>query len=221
MAKIMSAAEAVALIQEGDSVAIAGFLTVGTPLGLVDALVACGTKNLELIVNDTGYPDRGVGKLIVNRQARSVVVSHIGTNPETGRQMVAGELKVELNPQGTLVERLRAGGTGLGGFLTPVGVGTLVAEGKPQLTFDGREYLVERALAPQFGFVKAFRADKKGNLTYRKAARNFNPAIAMAAKTTIAEVDEIVESGSLDPELIVTPWVFVQILVPIGSQRGQ
>ena len=117
MVKVMSADEAVALIQEGDSVAIAGFLTTGTPLGLVDALVARGTRNLDLIVNDTGYPDRGAGKLIVNRQARSLVASHIGTNPETGRQMVAGELKVELNPQGTLVERLRAAGTGLGGFL--------------------------------------------------------------------------------------------------------
>ncbi len=214
MVRIMSAEEAIALIQEGDSVAIAGFLTSGTPLGLVDALVARGTKNLDLIVNDTGYPDRSAGKLIVNRQARSVVASHIGTNPETGRQMVAGELKVELNPQGTLVERLRAAGTGLGGFLTPVGVGTLVEEGKPKLTFDGREYLLERPLKPKFGFVKAFRADRKGNLSYRKAARNFNPAVAMAAEITIAEVDEIVESGMLDPEVIVTPWVFVQILVP-------
>ncbi|MBI3327584.1 MAG: CoA transferase subunit A [Nitrospinae bacterium] len=214
MVQIMSAAAAVALVQEGDSVAIAGFLTVGTPLGLVDALVARGTTNLDLIVNDTGYPDRGVGKLIVNRQARSLIASHIGTNPETGRQMVAGELKVELNPQGTLVERLRAGGTGLGGFLTPVGVGTLVEEGKQKLSLDGREYLLERPLTPKFGFVKAFRADKKGNLVYRKAARNFNPAVAAASEITIAEVDEVVESGMLDPESIITPWVFVQILVP-------
>jgi len=214
MVHIMSAVEAMALVQEGDSVAIAGFLTVGTPLALVDALVARGTTNLDLIVNDTGYPDRGAGKLIVNRQARSLIASHIGTNPETGRQMVAGELKVELNPQGTLVERLRAGGTGLGGFLTPVGVGTLVEEGKPKLTLDGREYLLERPLTPKFGLVKAFRADTKGNLVYRKAARNFNPAVAMASEITIAEVDEVVELGKLDPESIMTPWVFVQILVP-------
>ena len=214
MVQIMSAEEAVALVREGDSVAIAGFLTVGTPLGLVDALVTRGTKNLDLIVNDTGYPDRGAGKLIVNRQARSLIASHIGTNPETGRQMLAGELKVELNPQGTLVERLRSGGTGLGGFLTPVGVGTLVEEGKQKLTLDGREYLLERPLTPKIGFVKAFRADKKGNLVYRKAARNFNPAVAVASEITIAEVDEIVEIGMLDPERIITPWVFVQILVP-------
>jgi acetate CoA/acetoacetate CoA-transferase alpha subunit len=213
-AKLMSADEAVALINPGDSIAVSGFLGVGTPEGLVDALVRRGTRPLTLITNDTAYPDRGAGKLIVSRQVGELLVSHIGTNPETIRQMNAGELPVTLIPQGTMIERLRAAGAGLGGVLTPTGIGTRVAEGKRVIEVDGRPYLLETALKPRFGFVKGAKADRRGNLVYLKTARNFNPAVAMAAEVTIAEVDEIVENGDLDPEVVVTPFVFVNILVP-------
>lgn len=213
-AKLMSADEAVALIRPGDSIAVAGFLGVGTPEGLVDALVRRGTRPITMIANDTAYPDRGAGKLIVSRQVGELLVTHIGTNPETIRQMNAGELPVTLIPQGTMIERLRAAGAGLGGVLTPTGIGTKVAEGKQVIEIDGRSYLLETALKPRFGFCKAARADRRGNLVYRKVARNFNPAVAMAAEITIVEADEIVEVGELDPEVVVTPFVFVDILVP-------
>lgn len=215
-ARFMTADEAVALIQPGDSVAVSGFLGVGTPEGLVDALVRRGTRPITMIANDTAYPDRGAGKLIVSRQVGDLLVTHIGTNPETIRQMNAGELPVTLIPQGTMIERLRAAGAGLGGVLTPTGVGTNVAEGKRVVEVDGRPYLLETALKPKFGFVKAHRADRRGNLIYRKTARNFNPAVAMAAEVTIVEADEIVEIGDLDPEVIVTPFVFVDVLVERG-----
>jgi acetate CoA/acetoacetate CoA-transferase alpha subunit len=212
-ARWMTADEAVALIKPGDSIAFAGFLGVGTPEGLVDALVRRGTRPITMITNDTGYPDRGAGKLIVSRQVGELLVTHVGTNPETIRQMNAGELPVTLIPQGTMIERLRAAGAGLGGVLTPTGIGTKVAEGKRVVEVDGRPYLLETALRPTFGFCKAHRGDRRGNLVYRKVARNFNPAIAMAAETTIVEVDEVVENGDLDPEAVVTPFIFVNVLV--------
>jgi acetate CoA/acetoacetate CoA-transferase alpha subunit len=218
-ARFMTADEAVALIQPGDSVAVSGFLGVGTPEGLVDALVRRGTRPITMIANDTAQPERGAGKLIVSRQVGELLVTHIGTNPETIRQMNAGELPVTLIPQGTMIERLRAAGAGLGGVLTPTGIGTKVAEGKRVVEVQGRPYLLEAALKPKFGFVKAHKADRRGNLIYRKTARNFNPAVAMAAEVTMVEADEIVEPGELDPEVIVTPFAFVDILVQAEGAR--
>lgn len=213
MVKILTAKEAVSLIKDGDTIAVSSFLTVGTPFRLIHALAETGVKNLHIITNDSGYPDKGTGRLIANRQVAEITCSYVGANPESQRQMESEELKVNLIPQGTLIERLRSGGAGLGGILTPTGVGTLVEDGKQKMVIDGKEYLLELPLKPKFGFVKAHMADKKGNLVYRKAARNFNPIVAMAGDITIAETDHIVEIGEIDPDYVMTPFVFVDILV--------
>ena len=183
MAKIISAAEAAAKVQAGMTVMVGGFLGCGTPQSLVDQVLADGTKDLTLVCNDTAFPDSGVGKLVVSRQVKRVIVSHIGTNPETGRQMNANELAVDLVPQGTLAERIRSAGFGLGGILTPTGVGTPVEAGKQKLTIDGKDYLLELPIKADVALVKAYKADKAGNLVFRKAARNFNPLMASAGKT--------------------------------------
>jgi len=195
------------------TVMIGGFLACGTPESLIDALVQKGVKDLTVIANDTAFPDKGIGKLVVNRQLKKVTVSHIGTNPETGRQMHAGELTVELVPLGTLAECIRAGGFGLGGFLTPTGVGTVVEDGKQKLTIGGREYLLELPLKADVALLKAAKADKAGNLVFRKAARNFNPLMATAAEIVIVEAQEIVETGTIDPDEVMTPGIFVDYLV--------
>ena len=213
MAKIISAAEAVAKVKDGMTVMVGGFLACGTPLGLVEELLVQGTKDLTLVCNDTSFPDRGVGKLVVNKQFKKVIVSHIGTNPETGRQMNAGELDVELAPQGTLAERIRAAGFGLGGILTPTGVGTLVEQGKQKISLNGRDYLLELPIPADVALVKAWKADKAGNLVYRKSARNFNPLMASAGKTVIVEAEQIVEIGEIDPDQVMTPGIFVHYLV--------
>ncbi len=213
MAKLISASEAATMIEDGASVMIGGFLNCGGPEALVDAVLAAGKKDLTLIANDTAFPDKGIGKLIVEKRAQKVIVSHIGTNKETGRQMNAGELAVELVPQGTLAERIRAGGFGLGGFLTPTGVGTPVAEDKEVKVVNGRTYLLELPLTADVALVKAYKADKAGNLVFRRSARNFNPLMATAAAVTIVEAEHIVEIGELDPDEIVTPSIFVQYLV--------
>jgi acetate CoA/acetoacetate CoA-transferase alpha subunit len=196
---------------------IGGFLCVGTPEGLVDEVLAKGSKDLTVIGNDTGFPERGIGKLIVARRVRKAVASHIGTNPETGRQMHSGETEVVLVPQGTLAEQVRAAGAGLGGVLTPTGVGTVVEEGKQKLTIEGKEYLLELPLHADFALIKAHKADEKGNLVYRRAARNFNPLMAMAAKVVVAEVEEIVPVGAIDPDEVMTPGLFVTYVVRAGS----
>lgn len=213
MAKIISPQAATELIKDGMTVMIGGFLAVGTPEKLVDALVAKGTKNLTVVGNDTGTPEKGIGKLVVNRQLKKVVVSHIGTNPETGRQMHAGEIEVELAPQGTLAERIRAAGAGLGGVLTPTGLGTIVAEGKQILAIDGREYLLEKPLKADVALLKAHTADKAGNLVFRRSARNFNPVMGTAATVVIVEAANIVELGAIDPDAVMLPGIFVQYLV--------
>ena len=218
MEKLITIAEAASKIKNGMTVMVGGFLSAGGPNRIIDALLESGVKDLTIICNDTAFPDKGLGKLIVNHQVKKVITSHIGTNAETGRQMIAGELDVELVPQGTLAERIRCGGAGLGGVLTPTGVGTLVEEGKTKLTFDGVEYLVERALRADMAIVKAQQADTKGNLMYRRAARNFNPLIAMAADFVVAEVDEIVEAGQIDPDLVMTPGVVVDALIVSGGK---
>lgn len=213
MAKIISAAEAAAKVKDGMTVMVGGFLGCGTPQTLVDQVLADGTKDLTLVCNDTAFPDAGVGKLVVNRQFKKVIVSHIGTNPETGRQMNAGELTVDLVPQGTLAERIRSAGFGLGGILTPTGVGTPVEAGKQKLTIDGKDYLLELPIKADVALIKAYKADKAGNLVFRKAARNFNPLMATAAQVVIVEAQNIVETGEIDPDEVMTPGIFVNYLV--------
>ena len=213
MAKIISAAEAAAKVQGGMTVMVGGFLGCGTPQSLVDQVLADGTKDLTLVCNDTAFPDSGVGKLVVSRQFKRVIVSHIGTNPETGRQMNANELAVDLVPQGTLAERIRSAGFGLGGILTPTGVGTPVEAGKQKLTIDGKDYLLELPIKADVALVKAYKADKAGNLVFRKAARNFNPLMATAADLVIVEAQNIVEIGEIDPDEVMTPGIFVNYLV--------
>ncbi len=213
MAKIISTTDAMAFLKDGMTVMVGGFLGCGTPQTLVDQVLADGTKDLTLVCNDTAFPDAGVGKLVVNRQFKKVIVSHIGTNPETGRQMNAGELTVDLVPQGTLAERIRSAGFGLGGILTPTGVGTPVEAGKQKLTIDGKDYLLELPIKADVALIKAYKADKAGNLVFRKAARNFNPLMATAAQVVIVEAQNIVETGEIDPDEVMTPGIFVNYLV--------
>lgn len=213
MKKVISVEEAVGMVKDGMTVMIGGFLGNGSPNGIVDALARSGVKNLTLIVNDTAYPDRGCGQLVANRQVSKVVVSHIGTNPCTSEQMNSGELEVEFSPQGTLAERVRAGGAGLGGVLTPTGLGTLVAEGKQVVCVDGKEYLLEKPLRADVALIGASVGDEAGNLVYKGTTQNFNPLMATAADLVIAEVEELVEKGEVFPELVRTPGIFVDYVV--------
>lgn len=212
MAKIVGKSEVMNLLTDDLSIMIGGFLAVGTPEKLVDLLVAKEVKNLTIIGNDSGFPDRGIGRLVVNRQAKKIVASHIGTNPETGKQMNAGELEVILTPQGTLAEQIRAAGAGLGGFYTPTGVGTVVEEGKEKKEIGGIEYLLEFPVNADLALVKAWKADKRGNLLYRHSARNFNPIIATAADIVIVEAEEIVEVGEIPANDVMTPGIFVDYI---------
>lgn len=205
--------EAVSRIPDGASLMVGGFITIGTPERLIDEIVRQGRRNLTVIANDTGKPGVAVGKLVSARLLRKVITSHIGLNPETQQQMLAGEIEVELVPQGTLIERIRAGGYGLGGVLTQTGLGTLVEEGKRKIEVDGREYLLETALHADFALVQAFLADYLGNLTYVLTARNFNPMIAMAATTVIADAEHVVPVGMISPDHVVTPAPLVDYLV--------
>ncbi|QGY03402.1 3-oxoacid CoA-transferase subunit A [Methylobacterium mesophilicum SR1.6/6] len=204
---------AAALVPDGATIMIGGFMGVGTPNRVIDALVARGARNLTVIANDTARPGVGIGKLIGAGAVSRAIVSHIGTNPETQRAMLAGEIAVDLVPQGTLAERVRAGGSGLGGVLTTTGLGTVVAEGKTVVRVGGREFLVEEALRAAVALVAARSADYAGNLVYTLTARNFNPLMAMAAETVIAEPNEIVPVGVLAPDVIHTPGVLVDHLV--------
>jgi len=200
------------------SILFGGFMGAGTPDGIVREILESGVKDLTIIGNDTATAVTGIGVLVANKRVKRVIASHIGTNPETGRQMIAGELDVELVPQGTLAERIRCGGSGLGGVLTPTGVGTVVEEGKTKLSFDDIEYLVERPLRADLAILKACRADDKGNLVYQRAARNFNPLMALAGDYVVAEVDEIVKAGEIDPELVMTPGILVDALILAGEK---
>ncbi|MBE0450361.1 MAG: CoA transferase subunit A [Clostridia bacterium] len=213
MKKIITMEEAVSHIKDGMTIMIGGFLACGTPHKIVDALIESGVKDLTIIANDTSFVDRGIGKLIVSGQAKRVVVSHIGTNKETGRLMNEGKLDVELVPQGTLAEQVRAGGAGLGGVLTPIGVGTPVAEGKDHLIIDGKTYLLEKALRADVALIYGSKVDEKGNVYYNEATRNFNPLMAMAAETVIVEAQEIVKTGAIDPHMVITPGLFIKYVV--------
>jgi len=213
MLTAISAAEAADLIPDGASVMFGGFLAVGSPERLFDALVARGAKGLTIIGNDTARPGVGVGKLIDAGCVARVIASHIGTNPTTQQKMIAGEIEVDLVPQGTLAERIRAGGAGLGGVLTPTGVGTTVAEGKRVIDVNGVNYLLEIPLRADFALLRAHEADHFGNLTYRLTAANFNPVMAFAADCVIVEPDHIVPVGVIPPDAVRTPGVLVDRLV--------
>ncbi len=214
---VLSASEAVNRIEEGASIMVGGFNYGGIPYTLIEALVEAGTKNLTLISNDTAYEDVGHGVLVTNGQVRKVICSHIGLNKTTQRQFNEEKLELELSPQGTFVERIRAGGFGLGGFLTPTGVGTAAAEGKRIITVDEKQYLLELPLRADFALIRAYKADRYGNLVYFGTNRNFNPVMATAADTVIAEVDAVEEVGAFNPNDVVTPGILVDTLVLKGD----
>ena len=207
---LASAEEAVERIPEGATIMMGGFGLCGIPETLIAALKARGTRELTVISNNAGVDDFGIGVLLRARQVRKMIATYVGENKEFERQFLSGELEVELVPQGTFAERIRAGGAGIGGFFTPTGYGTLVAEGKETRVIDGKPYVFEPPLKADFAFVKAWQGDRVGNLIYRKTARNFNPLMATAAAVTIAEVEQLVEPGDLTPDHIVTPGIFVQ-----------
>ncbi|HCB2207760.1 TPA: acetate CoA-transferase subunit alpha [Citrobacter farmeri] len=217
--KLITLQNAADFFRDGMTIMVGGFMGVGTPPRLVEALLESGVRDLTLIANDTAFVDTGIGPLIVNGRVNKVIASHIGTNPETGRRMIAREMEVQLVPQGTLIEQLRCGGAGLGGFLTPTGVGTIVEDGKQTLTLDGKTWLLERPLRADLALIRAHRADPLGNLTYQLSARNFNPLIALAADITLVEPDELVETGDLLPDQIVTPGAVIDhIVIPQESK---
>lgn len=211
MAKIISAKEAVSFIKDSATIMIGGFLSCGTPDKLIDELTKTNVKNLTMISNDTSIPNKDKGKLIVNKQVKKLITSHIGTNPETGRQMEAGEIEVELTPMGSLMERIRAKGAGLGGVLTPTGIGTAIADGKKIHEIDGKKYLFERPISADFALIYGTKADKYGNVSYFGTTRNCNTVMATAADTVILQADEIVEK--LDPNEIVIPGLFIDYIV--------
>lgn len=211
-----SASDAVQDIPDGATLLVGGFGLVGIPENLIAALQAQGTKYLTCVSNNCGVDDWGLGLLLENRQIKKMVSSYVGENKNFERQYLSGELEVELVPQGTLAERIRAGGAGIGGFYTPTGVGTIIADGKEVREFDGREYVLERPIRGDFTLIKGWKADTLGNVIYRKTARNFNPMMAAAGRTTIVEVEEIVEPGALDADAIHTPGIYVQRIV-VGS----
>lgn len=207
---VTNAKEAIEGITDGMTLMVGGFGLCGIPEKSIQAMLESGVKDLTVISNNCGVDDFGLGLLLQNRQIKKMISSYVGENKTFEKQFLDGTLEVELNPQGTLSERIRAGGAGIPGFYTPTGVGTLVAEGKETRDFNGRIYVLETALTADFAIVKAWRGDKAGNLIYRKTARNFNPMMATAGKITIAEVEELVEVGELDPDQIHTPGIFVQ-----------
>lgn len=213
MNKFITVAEAASKIKDGMTLMIGGFLSNGSPLRIIDELIKTGVKNLTIIANDTSFPDSGIGKLVVNNQIKRLIVSHIGTNRYSGDKMNSGEIEIEFSPQGTLAERIRAKGSGLGGILTPVGIGTIIEEGKQKLTIDNKEYLLEKPLSADFAIIKANIGDEQGNLIYKGTTQNFNPIMAMAGDKVIAEIDEIKPAGSLNPETIHTPHIFVDFIV--------
>jgi 3-oxoacid CoA-transferase subunit A len=210
---LKSADEAVALIPDGATIMVGGFGLCGIPENLIAALHRRGVTGLTVISNNAGVDDFGLGILLQTRQVRKMISTYVGENQEFERQFLSGEMEVELVPQGTFAERIRAGGAGIGGFLTPTGYGTIVAEGKETRVIDGRSYVFEMPLRADFALVKAYRGDPLGNLVYRKTARNFNPMMATAARVTIAEVERLVEPGAIGAETIATPGIFVRYIL--------
>lgn len=213
MKKLVSMEEAISHIKDGMTVHIGGFLAVGTPENIITALIEKGVKDLTIVANDTGYPDRGIGRLVLNNQVKKVIASHIGTNPETGRRMQSGEMEVELVPQGTLAERVRAAGCGLGGVLTPTGLGTIVAEGKDIVTVDGKDYLLEKPIKADVALLLGTTVDQAGNVIFEKTTKNFNPLMGTAADLVIVEAEKTVEVGEIDPDHVMLSKIFVDYIV--------
>jgi len=214
MNKVLPDAEAaVALVPDGATIMMGGFGLCGIPENLIRALHGRGTKGLTVISNNAGVDEFGIGMLLRSRQVRKMVSTYVGENKEFERQFLSGELEVELVPQGTFAERIRAGGAGIGGFFTPTGYGTLAVEGKETRVIGGKPYVLEPPLRADFAFVKAWKGDRVGNLVYRRTARNFNPVMATAARVTIAEVEELVEPGQIDPDHVITPGIFVRHII--------
>jgi acetate CoA/acetoacetate CoA-transferase alpha subunit len=214
---VVSAQEAVKCIKPGDTIMVGGFNYGGIPYTLVDALYEAGTDQLTMIANDTAYEDVGHGKLVAAGRIKKVIASHVGLNKKTGEYFNSGKMELELSPQGTFVERIRAGGFGLGGFLTPTGVGTIVEDGKQVLEVNGKKYILELPLRADVSLVRAYKADRMGNLIYKGTNQNFNPAMATAAEIVIAEVDSVVDVGELDPNEIVTQGILVDMIVVKGG----
>ncbi|WP_040393862.1 CoA transferase subunit A [Effusibacillus pohliae] len=209
----MTAQEAISLIPNGASIMVGGFGLSGQPLSLIEALLKTDVRDLTVISNNVGQPGQGLGKLLLDNRLKKAIGTYFTSNPDVSRFKREGKLEVELLPQGTFSEAIRLGGSGIPAFYTPTAAGTLLAEGKETRVFDGREYVLERSLRADVSLIKAYKSDRFGNLIYYKTARNFNPLMAMAADLTIAEVDEIVEIEELDPEIVVTPHIFVDIVV--------
>lgn len=217
MDKTKKVDDVIGKVADGMTVLMGGFGLCGIPENLVKALLKQGSKNLTIVSNNAGVDDAGIGLLIANDQVKKMISSYIGENKALEQKMINNEIEVELNPQGTLAERVRAGGAGIAGFFTPTGVGTLIAEGKEVREFDGRKYVLERGLRGHVAFVKAYKADTHGNLTYRKTARNFNPVMATAADYVIAEAEIVVQAGELSPDEIVTPGVYIDAVIQGSS----
>jgi 3-oxoacid CoA-transferase subunit A len=210
--RVPSSDAAIADLKNGATILMGGFGLCGIPENLIEAVRRKGTRDLTVVSNNAGVADYGIGLLLETRQVRKMIATYVGENKLFEKLVLAGEMEVELNPQGTLIERLRSGGAGIPAFYTPTGVGTLVAEGKEEREFAGRRYLLERALRGDYAFIKAWKGDRWGNLIYRRTARNYNPIMATAADKVIAEVEEIVELGALDPDQIHTPGIFVDAI---------
>ncbi|MGF1877341.1 CoA transferase subunit A [Photobacterium frigidiphilum] len=217
MKKMISAEAIASKLYDGMTIMIGGFMANGAPEGLIDILLAHNIKDITLITTDTGTPITGSGRLISERRIKKLYASHVGTNPETGSQMNAGELAVELVPQGTLAERIRAGGAGLGGILTPTGLGTLVAENKQVITVDGEDFLLEKPLRADLAFIRGSIVDIKGNVFYKKTTQNFNPLMATAADLVIVEAEKLVDVGQIEPECVHTPGLFVDYVYQGGK----
>lgn len=213
MKKKLELQDAINMIEDGMTLMIGGFLANGSPHRIIDALVASGKKDLTIICNDTGFVDKGIGKLVVNNQVKKVMTSHIGTNKETGRQMNEGLMEVDLVPQGTLAEQIRAGGAGLGGILTPIGIGTPVEDKNEVIEVDGKPYILAKGVRADIALIHGSIVDEKGNIFYNKSTRNFNPLMASAADVVIVEAEKIVKTGELDPHTIMTPGLFVNHIV--------
>lgn len=213
MGKIVSANFIKNLFKDEQTIMVGGFLECGAPLRLLNLFLATGINKITLISNDTGFTDKVLGSLIVKKRVKKVITSHIGTNRETGKQMTDGQLEVELIPQGTLAERIRSKGAGLGGFYTPTGVGTVVEEGKEKKIINGKNYILELPLGADIALIKAWKADEKGNLIYRYSARNFNPLMATAADLVIVEAEELVPSGAINQNEVMTPGIFVDYII--------
>lgn len=211
--KIVSMEEAISHIKDGMTIHIGGFLACGTPESIITALIEKGVKDLTIVANDTAFIDKGIGRLVVNNQVKKVIASHIGTNPETGRRMQSGEMEVELAPQGTLAERVRAAGYGLGGVLTPTGLGTIVQEGKSIVNVDGKDYLLEKPIKADVALIFGSKVDEFGNVICEKTTKNFNTLMATAADLVIVEALEIVPAGSLNPEHLDISRIFIDYIV--------